>query len=141
MEPAINPDLTHSVQAPEDLTLAQLRDVGWFLDANVDGIPDDFQICIDQGSSIFTYNSSTGQYLFFDCSKGIVITGTGTLGQFFCKLTLTDKGPIPKHPDRNISVVVNPCTGNATATISHTSLAKPVVITDNNINSGACGCN
>ena len=30
MEPAINGDLTHSLKAPEDLTLAQMRDIGWF---------------------------------------------------------------------------------------------------------------
>jgi hypothetical protein len=41
MEPAINGDLTHSVKEPEDLTLAQMRDVGWFPDADVDGVADD----------------------------------------------------------------------------------------------------
>ncbi len=29
MEPAINVDLTHSVVAPQDLTFAMLRDLGW----------------------------------------------------------------------------------------------------------------
>jgi hypothetical protein len=41
MEPAINADLTHSVMEPEDLTLAQMRDVGWFADADLDGIADE----------------------------------------------------------------------------------------------------
>jgi hypothetical protein len=41
MEPAINSDLTHSVKEPQDLTLAEMRDVGWFPDADVDGVPDD----------------------------------------------------------------------------------------------------
>jgi PA domain len=40
MEPAINPDLTHKVKAPDDLTLELLRDVGWFADADLDGIAD-----------------------------------------------------------------------------------------------------
>jgi hypothetical protein len=40
MEPAINADLTHSVMSPEDLTLALMRDVGWFPDADLDGIAD-----------------------------------------------------------------------------------------------------
>ena len=40
MEPAINPDLTHELTAPNDLTLELLRDVGWFPDANLDGVPD-----------------------------------------------------------------------------------------------------
>lgn len=38
MEPAINPDLTHNLKAPDDLTLELLRDVGWFPDADLDGL-------------------------------------------------------------------------------------------------------
>ena len=42
MEPAINPDLTHKVKAPDDLTFELLRDVGWaFPDADADGVPND----------------------------------------------------------------------------------------------------
>ena len=41
MEPAINSDLTHSVKAPEDLTSAQLWDVGWFPDGDLDTVPND----------------------------------------------------------------------------------------------------
>jgi len=40
MEPAINNDLTHNVKAPDDLTLELLRDVGWFPDADLDGLAD-----------------------------------------------------------------------------------------------------
>jgi hypothetical protein len=40
MEPAINSDLTHSVAEPEDLTMALMRDIGWFPDADLDGVPD-----------------------------------------------------------------------------------------------------
>ncbi|MGH9871576.1 MAG: PA domain-containing protein [Pyrinomonadaceae bacterium] len=41
MEPAINGDLTHNLKAPDDLTLELLRDVGWFADADLDGLADD----------------------------------------------------------------------------------------------------
>jgi hypothetical protein len=42
MEPAINPDLTHNVKAPADLTFELLRDVGWtFPDRDRDGVVDD----------------------------------------------------------------------------------------------------
>jgi PA domain len=41
MEPAINGDLTHNVKAPDDLTLELLRDVGWFADADLDGVADE----------------------------------------------------------------------------------------------------
>jgi hypothetical protein len=40
MEPALNPDLTHEVIPPFDMTLSQLRDVGWFLDADLNGVVD-----------------------------------------------------------------------------------------------------
>ncbi|HEX5854920.1 MAG TPA: PA domain-containing protein [Thermoanaerobaculia bacterium] len=40
MEPAINGDLTHSVSPPRDLTLPLFRDIGWFPDADLDGVPD-----------------------------------------------------------------------------------------------------
>src|SRR3954462_12817131 len=41
MEPAISADLTHNVKAPDDLTLELLRDVGWFADADLDGVADE----------------------------------------------------------------------------------------------------
>jgi hypothetical protein len=45
MEPSINADLTHSVRPPQDLTLMQLGDIGWFADADRDGVPDDADEC------------------------------------------------------------------------------------------------
>jgi PA domain len=44
MEPAINSDLTSSVQAPQDLSTALLTDIGWFSDR--DGTPDGKDHCI-----------------------------------------------------------------------------------------------
>ena len=40
MEPAINPDLTHSLIPPQDLTLMHFRDLGWFLDGDLNGAED-----------------------------------------------------------------------------------------------------
>ena len=144
MEPAINPDLTHNLHAPDDLTLEQMRDVGWFPDSNIDGIPDNVQLCIHQGSTVFTLNTATGDYLFFDCSKGVSLSGTGVVTQVLCKITLTDKGLDPKRPDRNINITINPCTnsGNGTITIIQSpTRSTNFSITDNNINSFVCGCN
>ncbi|HET8775619.1 MAG TPA: PA domain-containing protein [Thermoanaerobaculia bacterium] len=45
MEPAINGDLTHSLQPPQDLTLPLMRDIGWFPDADVDGVEDGDDNC------------------------------------------------------------------------------------------------
>ncbi len=42
MEPSINPDLTHKLKAPDDLTSELFYDLGWtFPDADGDGIVDD----------------------------------------------------------------------------------------------------
>jgi len=40
MEPAINGDLTHELIPPYDMTLALMRDIGWFVDGNLDGTAD-----------------------------------------------------------------------------------------------------
>jgi hypothetical protein len=44
MEPAINADLTHSLWPPEDLTLNEMIDIGWFSD--FDGVPDGRDECL-----------------------------------------------------------------------------------------------
>jgi hypothetical protein len=51
MEPNINSDLTHSVKPPEDLTLPLMRDVGWFPDADLDGVPDTVDQCLGSNLS------------------------------------------------------------------------------------------
>jgi hypothetical protein len=43
MEPDIETDLMHTVEAPNDLTLSLLRDLGWF--ADFDGVPDGVDQC------------------------------------------------------------------------------------------------
>ncbi|HEY0155881.1 MAG TPA: PA domain-containing protein [Thermoanaerobaculia bacterium] len=45
MEPSINGDLTHSLNPPEDLTMPLMRDVGWFADADVDGVENSADNC------------------------------------------------------------------------------------------------
>lgn len=40
MEPAINPDLTHELIPPFDMTLPLMRDIGWYIDGNLDGLED-----------------------------------------------------------------------------------------------------
>ena len=41
MEPSINSDLKLEVAAPTDLTRSLLRDIGWYPDADLDGVADD----------------------------------------------------------------------------------------------------
>lgn len=68
MEPSLSPDLTHEVEAPYDLTLELMRDIGWFPDADLDAIPDDID-CepnSDMGDTVVIGGIDTGapNYLF-----------------------------------------------------------------------------
>jgi PA domain-containing protein len=62
MEPAINADLTHNLKAPDDLTLELLRDIGWFPDADLDGVADaaDCRVKSDFRPTIIIGNENTG---------------------------------------------------------------------------------
>ncbi len=63
MEPAINGDLTHSVNVPEDLTRSQMRDIGWFPDADLDGVNDETDACL--GSTL------GGNVVIDSCDSGV----------------------------------------------------------------------
>jgi hypothetical protein len=52
----------------------------------------------------------TAQYEFFDCSKGQRLSRTMKVTQQSCKIEGRDTGADPKRPDRNVSILFNPCT-------------------------------
>ncbi|HEU4390917.1 MAG TPA: HYR domain-containing protein, partial [Blastocatellia bacterium] len=56
---------------------------------------------------------STAQYEYTDCRKGVVYAGTMSMTQGFCKIEGRDLGPDPKRPDRNVYILLNTCTFNA----------------------------
>jgi len=62
MEPAINSDLTHSVDVPQDLTTSLLRDIGWYLDRDIDNVPDAVDQCLgsDLRPSVVVGGADTG---------------------------------------------------------------------------------
>ena len=101
--------------------------------------PPSFNICIQNGSLIFKFNSTTGAYEFRDCAKNLTLTGTGTVSTQFCKLFLNDKGP-NKPSDRNVAVTVNTCTRVASVAITIVSPAKSYSFTDNDVTQGSCTC-
>jgi hypothetical protein len=53
MEPAINADLTHNLAPPDDLTLPLMRDIGWFPDADTDGVADGADQCAGSDTQPF----------------------------------------------------------------------------------------
>ena len=80
MEPALNSDLTHSVQPPQDLTLQVMRDIGWFPDANLDGIPD--SVC---PNVVINRTAHIGYNPIIGCgsviNKEVTLGGNNKLGQ------------------------------------------------------------
>ncbi|KQY52218.1 PA domain-containing protein [Lysobacter sp. Root494] len=65
MEPSISADLTHSVDVPEDLTRAQLRDIGWYPDRDLDGVPD------DEGDACPDTRIRGGNVVIDSCDSGV----------------------------------------------------------------------
>jgi hypothetical protein len=102
-----------------------------------------FDYCVQDNnnpSRFILVNTTTGAYEFHDCSKGIVLSGTGVITTAFCKIALTDKGPNPKRPDRSVSVDINPCTLHAVASVKVSPTATTVNLTDSNITNNTCEC-
>jgi hypothetical protein len=78
----------------------------------------DYVIVDDAGGSILGFISTTGEYrLFFDCRKGLSLSGQGQVTLTGCKAELRDLGSNPKSPDRNVFALANSCTRSGTATV------------------------
>ena len=101
--------------------------------------PPAFDTCVQNGSLFLKFNSSTGAYEFRNCTKGVVLTGTGTLAKNGCKLFLNDSGPA-KMPDRNVAVTVNTCTRVGTVSVTIFSTSKTYSFMVNDITQGSCTC-
>ena len=78
MEPAINPDLTHEVIPPHDLTLPLMRDIGWYIDGNLDGVEDTtftFGRCTTNEPNVLLSNGATladqARVWYRDCSGNV----------------------------------------------------------------------
>ncbi len=102
-----------------------------------------FDFCVQDDnnpSRFILVNSTTGDYEYHDCSKGVVLTGTGVVSTAFCKIAIFDRGPNPKRPDRQISIDINPCTAHAVASVKVSNTATTVNLSDTNINNNDCDC-
>jgi hypothetical protein len=109
----------------------------------VGNICEQFDYCVQDNNNpnrFIKINSTSGAYEYHDCSKGVVLSGTGVVSTAFCKIALTDRGPNPKRPDRSISVDINPCTAHAVAAIKVSNTASTVNLSDTNINNNNCEC-
>jgi hypothetical protein len=108
-----------------------------------------FDVCVqsDTANTFLLFNSETGDYLFQQCSKGVTLEGRGTVSRSFCKVTLFDRGPDPKRPDRFVSAVVNipnevneVCTFMGSADIRTTRNGPLIRILDSDVRNNTCEC-
>jgi len=102
-----------------------------------------FDFCVQDDhipSRFIKISSTTGKYEYHDCSKGVTLSGTGTVSISFCKIQLTSKGPDPKRPDRAISVLVNPCTMRGDATIKGPGVTGTATLGDADVTNNNCAC-
>lgn len=102
-----------------------------------------FDYCVQDNNvpgRFIKINSTTGAYEYHDCSKGVVLTGTGAVSTYFCKIQLFDSGPDPKRSDRSISVLVNPCTMRGDASVKTPGAKTAVTIGDSNVLNNTCAC-
>lgn len=101
-----------------------------------------FDICIydERSRGSFRFNSATGDYQMQDCRKGVTVSGRGVVTINSCKIELRDSGANPKRPDRSVTVLANPCTKVAAASVQMFSPAYAVTINDTNIADSPCRC-
>ena len=101
-----------------------------------------FDVCLqdDRTGRLFRFNSVTGDYRAQDCAKGSVLSGRGVITRSGCKLYLRDSGADPKRPDRNVSVLVNTCSGTGSATAQTFSPSSVITINDSRITDSSCHC-
>jgi PA domain-containing protein len=83
MEASFNGDLTHSVTPPQDLTLPILRDLGWFPDADLDGLADALDGCpsSDRSATVAIGDENTGvanSMLTSGCTISDLVAGEAT---------------------------------------------------------------
>jgi hypothetical protein len=104
--------------------------------------PPTFDFCIQDNTNgkLLQFNSMTGAYRFSDCSKGFVLTGQGQISINSCKLSMTDSGSDPKHPDRRLMVSVNLCTNAGSVSLQLFAQGVTHTLFDSNIRDNTCAC-
>jgi hypothetical protein len=114
--------------------------------------PTAFDICVQNGSLIFKFNSSTGAYEFRDCASGFLLTGAGTIIIAPCKVTIKDtqqsangsgqdsNGSDDGDDTLELLVKVNTCTKVGTVSLVTDSPDQNYNYTDSDITTGSCSC-
>jgi uncharacterized repeat protein (TIGR01451 family) len=101
-----------------------------------------FDVCMqdETNGNLLRFNTQSGAYQFINCRKGIALVGTGHVQVAGCKIDLTDTGPDPKHPDRNVTASANTCTKQGSATVKIVASGLTFTIQDNDLTNNTCTC-
>lgn len=92
MEPAINQDLTQDLLPTRDMTLNLMRDVGWFLDGDQDGVPDITVVIDGCDSGVANLQVIPGVTLADEVNRCVAAAVFGNHGQFVsCVSQLTNE--------------------------------------------------
>src|SRR5262249_39057875 len=104
--------------------------------------PTGFDYCLqDEGrGNILRFNSATGDYEFINCFKSVTLAGRGAVTTNGCKIDLVDTGINPKKPDRNVTVSVNSCTRNGSASIFVLASGYRTILNDADFTNNSCFC-
>lgn len=94
-----------------------------------------FDICMqdDTNGNLLRFNSTTGDYLFTNCRKGMVFAGKGSVTTNFCKITLN-----ASMPGQTLTALANTCTRAASAQL--VAQGKTLTITDKDMGNDSCTC-
>lgn len=108
---------------------------GDFALARYDGTS--FDVCMqdDSNGNLLRFNSQTGDYQFFDCRKGLTLTGRGSVRLRFCKIDFS-----ASRPDRSITALANPCTKAGSASVKLLPSGRVLTISDSDMTNNSCAC-
>jgi len=97
----------------------------------------DFDICMQDESNgnLLQFNSTTGEYRFTDCRKGLILTGIGPVRIRFCKVELS-----ASKPDHSITALANICTKQGTASVKLLPSGRMLTISDRDTSNNTCAC-
>lgn len=96
-----------------------------------------FDLCLqdDSNGNLLQFNSQTGDYQFFDCRKGLMLTGRGSVRIHACKIEFS-----ASKPDHSITALANSCTKAGSASVKLLPSGRVLTISDRDMTNNTCTC-
>jgi hypothetical protein len=93
-----------------------------------------------RGDLVLEIDSSSGDYRFIECAKGLTVSGKGEIKTESCRMTLKDGGADSKNPDRMLSVLINQCTKTADVKFEWFATRQKFAFIDTDVTNNKCSC-